>query len=89
MLLDRSSADFSGLTCNKIGVSFSAFRYQGGACGNWPQACLGNQLDNYHQEDLARVHTREVVVSVNLCCVCGERACVMRALCVLCVSCCC
>lgn len=54
MLLDRSSADFSGLTCNKIGVSFSAFRYQGGACGNWPQACLGNQLDHYHREDLAR-----------------------------------
>jgi type IV pilus biogenesis protein CpaD/CtpE len=55
MLLDRSYADFSGLTCNKIGVSFTAFRYQPSGCGNWPQACLANQLDDYHKEDLAKV----------------------------------
>ena len=34
MAVDKPLFDMSGYTCNKIGVSYSAFRHQPNACGN-------------------------------------------------------
>jgi hypothetical protein len=32
MVVDKTHVDLSGATCNKVGVSFSAFRNQPNAC---------------------------------------------------------
>ena len=32
MLLDQNLVDFSGMECNKVGVSYSGFRRQTGKC---------------------------------------------------------
>ena len=48
MLIDKSNVDKTGLTCNKIGVGYSAFRNQPNQCGASPQDCLHNQVEDYH-----------------------------------------
>lgn len=37
MLIDRHQSDFSGRTCNKIGVSYTAFRVQHDGCLQPPE----------------------------------------------------
>ncbi|KAL6052198.1 Generative cell specific-1 [Balamuthia mandrillaris] len=54
MLVDKSRVDFSGTVCNKIGVSFEAFRYQPDACSQLPSSCLRYQLEDYHTEDIVK-----------------------------------
>lgn len=54
MLLSHSLFDLSGLTCDKIGVSFSAFKRQPEKCNVPVQTCLANQLEHFFQDDLAR-----------------------------------
>lgn len=49
MLIDKLDVDKSGMTCNKIGVSYTAFRDQGNACGSLPMSCLQNQIEDHHQ----------------------------------------
>ena len=51
MFIDAVDVELSGLVCNKVGVSFEAFRNEFGACGNRPDSCLRNQLEDFHQED--------------------------------------
>ncbi len=55
MLIDKEAAEFGGDTCNKIGVSFPAFRYEPGRCSRPPNSCLHNQLDDFHNKDLLKV----------------------------------
>ncbi|KAF8065442.1 HAP2 [Scenedesmus sp. PABB004] len=38
LLLDRSRISFDGTECDKVGTSFTAFRYQPGGCTRAPQA---------------------------------------------------
>eukprot|EP00435_Cladocopium_sp_Y103_P033799 s2779_g8.t1 len=57
MLLDRSLFDLSGRTCDKIGVSYTAFRYQPEGCHRPAGSCLFEQLDDYHNEDTVRVQS--------------------------------
>ncbi|CAJ1429745.1 unnamed protein product [Effrenium voratum] len=57
MLLDRSLFDLSGRTCDKIGVSFTAFRYQPEACNRPAGSCLFSQLENFYLQDLARAQS--------------------------------
>nr|AKS04553.1 HAP2-like protein [Andalucia godoyi] len=55
MLIDKSLVSFSGSECNKIGVSFVAFRYdQGNQCYGTVGSCLQNQLEDYHKADLEK-----------------------------------
>ena len=39
LLVDKHNFGFSGLHCNKIGVSYSAFRNQGDGCTNIINRC--------------------------------------------------
>ncbi|CAJ1345563.1 unnamed protein product, partial [Effrenium voratum] len=57
MLLDRSLFDLSGRTCDKIGVSFTAFRYQPEACNRPAGSCLFSQLEDFYLQDLARAQS--------------------------------
>lgn len=41
--------------CNKVGVSYSAFRYQGDACGEPLGSCLSNQIYDLGVQDSARI----------------------------------
>jgi hypothetical protein len=52
MVLDKTLVDTSGTTCNKVGVSYTAFRHQANACSQLPMSCLQNQLEDYHNEDI-------------------------------------
>ncbi|KAJ4456558.1 putative Hapless 2 [Paratrimastix pyriformis] len=52
MLIDRDLVSFDGGTCDRIGTSYSPFRYQSNACRQHTGACLRNQLEDYHQSDL-------------------------------------
>jgi len=54
MLIDKSFFDLSGLTCNKIGVSYTAFKRQTQECESPTQSCLASQLDDLHKEDIER-----------------------------------
>eukprot|EP00892_Ulva_mutabilis_P000250 jgi/Ulvmu1/10225/UM060_0025.1 len=54
MLLDRGMVTLDGSECNKIGVGFTAFRYQSEKCGRTIGSCLGNQLPALQEEDAAR-----------------------------------
>eukprot|EP00928_Gymnodinium_smaydae_P050219 TRINITY_DN33802_c0_g1_i1.p1 TRINITY_DN33802_c0_g1~~TRINITY_DN33802_c0_g1_i1.p1 ORF type:complete len:607 (+),score=136.11 TRINITY_DN33802_c0_g1_i1:129-1949(+) len=54
LLVDRSLFDLSGSTCNKIGVSFVAFKWQRSKCDSPVQSCLAGQLDDLHREDTRR-----------------------------------
>jgi len=49
MLIRRDDITFDGLTCNKIGVSYEAFRHESGKCENSPGSCLRNQLEDFHK----------------------------------------
>eukprot|EP01080_Neovahlkampfia_damariscottae_P003731 gene3731-6619_t len=49
MLIDKLHVDKTGFTCNKIGVSYSAFRNQANQCGASPNDCLHNQVEDFHQ----------------------------------------
>ncbi|KAG2393955.1 hypothetical protein C9374_003719 [Naegleria lovaniensis] len=53
MLVDKNMVTMSGSECDKIGVSFSAFRNQPNACSQLPLSCLGNQLEDLRQTDIA------------------------------------
>ncbi|KAF2076654.1 hypothetical protein CYY_002024 [Polysphondylium violaceum] len=55
MILEDSFFDLSGLTCNKIGVSYGAFQNQPNRCAAAFNSCLNNQLSDYYSEDLERV----------------------------------
>lgn len=57
LLLDRSLFDLSGRTCDKIGVSYTAFRYQPEGCHRPAGSCLFEQLDDFHNEDTLRVQS--------------------------------
>ncbi|KYR02826.1 hypothetical protein DLAC_00292 [Tieghemostelium lacteum] len=50
MILDRSLFDKTGLTCNKIGVSYSAFQNQPNRCQAEFKSCLRNQLKDYFEK---------------------------------------
>jgi hypothetical protein len=55
MFLSPSEITFDGTECNKIGTSYSAFRYQPNKCDQPVQSCFQNQLEHKHQEDLKRL----------------------------------
>jgi hypothetical protein len=46
--------DLSGRSCNKVGVSFEAFRTQPSGCVTPVNTCLANQLDELYLEDLRK-----------------------------------
>jgi hypothetical protein len=52
MLIDKLNVDKTGLTCNKIGVGYSAFRNQPNSCGASPESCLQNQIEDFHKVTL-------------------------------------
>jgi hypothetical protein len=51
MLIDKTDTALDGTVCNKIGVSFEAFRNEYGACEKVPGSCLNNQLEDFYQSD--------------------------------------
>ena len=53
MFIDKSLVTLDGTECNKIGVSYSAFRNQPNPCQQYVGSCLSNQLQTYYQSDLA------------------------------------
>mmetsp|Transcript_60799 Transcript_60799/g.131912 ORF Transcript_60799/g.131912 Transcript_60799/m.131912 type:complete len:595 (-) Transcript_60799:76-1860(-) len=55
MLVDRSAFDLSGLECNKVGVSYTAFKRQREKCESPAGSCLDSQLDDLHAADVARL----------------------------------
>ncbi len=56
LLVPRTMVTSDGSGCNKVGVSYGAFRRQGGVADRSAAgACLGNQLKQLHQADLARL----------------------------------
>ncbi|KYQ89328.1 hypothetical protein DLAC_09989 [Tieghemostelium lacteum] len=66
MILERNLFDKSGLSCNKIGVSYSAFQNQPKRCQSELSSCLRNQLKDYFEKgtyfigslgEISRVHS--------------------------------
>jgi len=57
LLVPRNMITIDGSECNKVGTSFAAFRKQQGGSAPTTVAgdCLGNQLYQLHQEDLAKL----------------------------------
>lgn len=55
MLLDRSLFTTDGSECNKIGVSYSAFRHDSNACRKKAGSCLGGQLESFRAADAMRI----------------------------------
>jgi len=55
MFLDKYLFTLDGSECNKIGVSYSAFRYESNKCQNRVGNCLKNQINNYYNNDLIRI----------------------------------
>mmetsp|Transcript_2206 Transcript_2206/g.5616 ORF Transcript_2206/g.5616 Transcript_2206/m.5616 type:complete len:714 (+) Transcript_2206:43-2184(+) len=55
MLIEKSLFDLSGVACDKIGVSYTAFKHQANGCDRPPNSCLANQLDDLHAEDTDRL----------------------------------
>ncbi|KAM9951821.1 hypothetical protein ACTFIT_002506 [Dictyostelium discoideum] len=55
MLLDQNFFDLSGLTCNKIGVSYSAFQNQPNKCAALFGSCLQNQIADYYNADVTLI----------------------------------
>ena len=60
MLVDKSAVTLDGLTCNKIGVSYTAFRNQANKCNAVAGSCLANQLNDLHMADEARIARGEL-----------------------------
>lgn len=54
MLLPRDLVDLTGMTPNKVGVSFQGFNNQPNACTNPAGSGLQNQLDDYYKADSLR-----------------------------------
>lgn len=55
MMVPREMFDFSGTSCNKIGISWEGFYSQGQRCGVYAGSCLSNQLaDLYLADDALR-----------------------------------
>ncbi|KAK9805195.1 hypothetical protein WJX72_005302 [[Myrmecia] bisecta] len=54
MVVDNTMVSLDGTTCNKIGTSYTAFRYQAGACAQLPGSCLDSQLQDLYNADVAR-----------------------------------
>ncbi|ETO22865.1 hypothetical protein RFI_14326 [Reticulomyxa filosa] len=52
MLIPQSAVTLTGQDCDKIGVSYYAFRYQSQACLKPVGACLSNQLEDFHNTGL-------------------------------------
>ena len=44
-----------GDECNKIGVSFSAFRNENERCSKPVNSCINNQIDDMYREDMALI----------------------------------
>ena len=55
MFIEKELCTGSGLECNKIGVSYSAFRNEEGKCGKPIGSCIRNQIEDYVQADLQRI----------------------------------
>jgi hypothetical protein len=53
MLVDQTLFTLDGRECNKIGVSYSAFRNQNNACGTTAGTCLANQPHDLYTADQA------------------------------------
>jgi len=49
MIIDKNAVTLDGRECDKIGVSYSAFRSQANECEKQQGECLNNQLEDYHQ----------------------------------------
>ena len=53
LLVDQFLFTLDGSECNKIGVSYGAFRNQVNPCTRSPGTCLANQPDDYYKADIA------------------------------------
>ncbi|BBN20540.1 hypothetical protein MPTK1_Vg00525 [Marchantia polymorpha subsp. ruderalis] len=62
MAIEKYRYTLDGKECNKIGVSFTAFRYQYGACVQQPQSCLANQLKTFREEDARLKRQRQMPI---------------------------
>eukprot|EP00897_Mesotaenium_endlicherianum_P009056 jgi/Mesen1/8179/ME000044S07453 len=54
MLVDPGMYTLDGSECNKIGASFSAFRFESDRCHKFVGSCLGSQLEDFAQQTRAQ-----------------------------------
>ena len=59
LLVDRQAVTLDGMTCNKIGTSYAAFRHQPSVCLNQAGSCLRNQLEDLQLVDDQRIQRGE------------------------------
>ncbi|CAN6484930.1 unnamed protein product [Victoria cruziana] len=59
MLLERVRFTLDGTECNKIGVSYEAFKRQPDFCRSPFWSCLHNQLWNFWESDSSRIKRRQ------------------------------
>lgn len=64
MLIPKSKFTFDGRECNKIGISYSAFRKQNEKCNSRIGDCLHNQISDFYEEDIERLSAGQA--SLNL-----------------------
>ncbi|CAM6100529.1 unnamed protein product [Calypogeia fissa] len=55
LTLPKEYFTLDGGECDKIGVSYSAFKFQTKACDQPPQSCCGNQINVFAQEESQRM----------------------------------
>ncbi|WCJ26182.1 hapless 2 [Euphorbia peplus] len=60
MLLERVRFTLDGVDCNKIGVSYEAFKGQPNFCSSPFWSCLHNQLWNFKEADINRMERRQL-----------------------------
>ncbi|EFJ46133.1 hypothetical protein VOLCADRAFT_105707 [Volvox carteri f. nagariensis] len=55
MMVNRTMVTYDGLSCDKIGTSYTAFRNQQNACFRTESTCLRNQLKDLFEGDQKRI----------------------------------
>ncbi|GFH27554.1 generative cell specific-1 [Haematococcus lacustris] len=64
LLLESSQFSMDGSQCDKVGTSFSAFRYQVDGCARAPQTCLGGQIKDLMAADALRISRGRVPLNL-------------------------
>ncbi|EGR34043.1 hypothetical protein IMG5_026080 [Ichthyophthirius multifiliis] len=55
MLIEKNQFTLDGTECNKIGVSYAAFRRENGSCSKQIGSCLKNQIEHFYLRDIERI----------------------------------
>jgi len=62
LLVDKTDVTLDGSVCDKVGVSYSAFRHHSNRCSRPAGSCLGNQLEDMQLADEQRLRSGQAAL---------------------------